>query len=56
VVRTGQTFKQLEAGASPLGRRLEPEEIAALAVFLASEGSRAINGQLINVCGGKVMW
>ena len=30
-------------------------EIAPLAVFLASDGAGAINGQLINVCGGRVM-
>lgn len=53
--RTGKPFSQLEAEATPLGRRLEPEEIAALAVFLASDASRAINGQAINVCGGMVM-
>jgi NAD(P)-dependent dehydrogenase (short-subunit alcohol dehydrogenase family) len=53
--RLGKTVAQLEAEATPLGRRLDPEEIAALAVFLASDGSRAINGQAINVCGGMVM-
>jgi NAD(P)-dependent dehydrogenase (short-subunit alcohol dehydrogenase family) len=53
--RLGKSVAQLEAEATPLGRRLEPEEIAALAVFLASDGSQAINGQAINVCGGMVM-
>ena len=52
--RLGTTFEQLEKSASPLGRRLEPEEIAALAVFLASDEARAINGQSIRVCGGMV--
>ena len=52
--RLGTTFEQLEHAASPLGRRLEPEEIAALAVFLASDEARAINGQSIRVCGGVV--
>ena len=55
VKRTGKTAAELEAAASPLGRRLVPEEIATLAVYLASDGSRAIQGQLINVCGGRVM-
>jgi NAD(P)-dependent dehydrogenase (short-subunit alcohol dehydrogenase family) len=55
VARTGQSFEQIEAQASPLGRRLLPEEIAALAVFLAGDAAGAINGQLINVCGGTVM-
>jgi NAD(P)-dependent dehydrogenase (short-subunit alcohol dehydrogenase family) len=53
--RLGTTFEQLESQASPLGRRLVPDEIAALAAFLASDDARAINGQLINVCGGMVM-
>ena len=53
--RLKQTKEQLEAQASPLGRRIQPDEIAPLAVFLASDGSGAINGQLINVCGGTVM-
>jgi len=52
--RLGTTFEELEQAASPLGRRLEPEEIAALAVFLASDEARAINGQSIRVCGGVV--
>jgi 3-hydroxybutyrate dehydrogenase len=54
--RLGQPREQLEAQASPLGRRIQPEEIAPLAVFLASDGAAAINGQLINVCGGTVMF
>ncbi len=53
--RLGVPVEQLEREASPLGRRLEPEEVAALIVFLASEQARAINGQLINVCGGKLL-
>ncbi|MCG2776596.1 MAG: SDR family oxidoreductase [Desulfobacterales bacterium] len=35
-------------------RILEPEEIASLALYLASEDSRGITGQAINVCGGNV--
>jgi NAD(P)-dependent dehydrogenase (short-subunit alcohol dehydrogenase family) len=53
--RLGKTFEQIEAEASPLGRRILPEEVAAAVVFLASEGANAINGQLINVCGGTLM-
>lgn len=52
VRRTGQTREQLEQAASLLGRRLLPEEVAHLAVFLASDSAGAINGQAINVCGG----
>jgi len=38
----------------PLGRPNEPEDIAALAVFLASPGARNITGQSFNVDGGVI--
>jgi len=40
---------------SPLGRWQQPEEIAAMAVFLASPYARNITGQTLNVDGGQVM-
>jgi NAD(P)-dependent dehydrogenase (short-subunit alcohol dehydrogenase family) len=39
----------------PLNRWQEPEDIAAMAVFLASERAKNITGQTINVDGGWVM-
>ena len=39
----------------PLNRWQQPEDIAAMAVFLASERGRNITGQTINVNGGYVM-
>jgi 2-hydroxycyclohexanecarboxyl-CoA dehydrogenase len=39
----------------PLGRWQEPEEIAAMAVFLASPRAGSVTGQTINVDGGYVM-
>lgn len=39
----------------PLGRWQQPEDIAAMAVFLASERARSVTGQTINVDGGYVM-
>ena len=39
----------------PLGRMVQPEEIAHLAVFLASPAASAITGQAIPVDGGRVM-
>ena len=39
----------------PLNRWQEPEDIAAMAVFLASSRGRNITGQTINVDGGYVM-
>jgi NAD(P)-dependent dehydrogenase (short-subunit alcohol dehydrogenase family) len=40
--------------AIPLGRPNDPEDIAALAVFLASPGARNITGQSFNVDGGVI--
>ncbi len=40
--------------AIPLGRPNDPEDVAALAVFLASPGARNITGQSLNVDGGII--
>jgi glucose 1-dehydrogenase len=39
----------------PLGRPVEPEEVAAVSLFLASEAAAAITGQAINVTNGAEM-
>jgi NAD(P)-dependent dehydrogenase (short-subunit alcohol dehydrogenase family) len=44
---------QQEAGI-PIGRANQPDDIAAMAVFLASPGARNITGQAYNVDGGLV--
>lgn len=41
--------------ALPLGRIGTPEEVASLAVFLASDAASYITGQTIDVCGGQLM-
>jgi 3-hydroxybutyrate dehydrogenase len=41
---------------SPQNRLVEPEEVAALALLLASHEGRGINGQAINVDGGSVLY
>jgi NAD(P)-dependent dehydrogenase (short-subunit alcohol dehydrogenase family) len=56
---TAQTYEEW-AGEKikkmvPLGRWQEPEDMAALAVFLASARARNICGQTLNVDGGFVM-
>ena len=44
------------AGASPLGRLVEAEEVAAACVFLASDDSAAVTGEDLNVAAGVVMY
>ncbi len=41
---------------SPQNRLITPEEVAALALLLASEEGRGITGQAINVDGGSVLF
>lgn len=43
------------AEETPLGRIGEPEEIAGVALFLASEKAEFITGEVINVSGGFVI-
>jgi NAD(P)-dependent dehydrogenase (short-subunit alcohol dehydrogenase family) len=50
--RLGVSWEELESRLTPIGRRLEPEEIVPMAVLLASDESAAITGQAFNVCGG----
>ena len=53
----GITVAEMErrrAEAIPLGRANDPEDIAALVVFLASPGARNITGQNYNVDGGII--
>jgi NAD(P)-dependent dehydrogenase (short-subunit alcohol dehydrogenase family) len=53
--RQGMAFEELEANLTPLRRRLEPDEIAPLAVYLASDGAATMVGQAINIDGGVLM-
>jgi ketoreductase len=50
-VDSDEVLRRFEARI-PIGRYVQPEEIAPLAVMLASDGSAAITAQAINVCGG----
>ena len=55
---TGASVEQLKQGLRdmiPLGRLDDPEDVAAMAVFLAGPGGRNITGQTINIDGGLVM-
>ncbi|MBC7854796.1 MAG: SDR family oxidoreductase [Pirellulaceae bacterium] len=53
--RRGVPFQEQAAGLTPLGRRLEPEEIAPLAIYLASAAAASVVGQAINIDGGLLM-
>jgi len=46
--------KEMIAGMVPMKRAGTPEEVAALAGFLASEGASYISGQVISVNGGMI--
>lgn len=57
--RTGMAAERARAAleqTSPQGRLIAPDEVAALAVYLASDAARGITGQAINVDGGAVMF
>ena len=51
----GEPVDKMEANVNPLGRLLEPEEIAELAVYLASDDARGMTGQALNLSGGSTM-
>src|SRR4051812_29176691 len=52
---TVEEMARRRAAVIPLGKANDPEDIAAMAVFLASPGSRNITGQAYNVDGGLIM-
>ena len=57
VERTGRSEAESRAalvGMSPLGRLLNPEEVAEAVVFLASDAALAISGQTLVIDGGGI--
>lgn len=52
--RSEEDSERLVAGMSPLGRLLEPDEVAHAVAFLAARESAAINGQTIVLDGGGI--
>jgi 3-oxoacyl-[acyl-carrier protein] reductase len=55
-IQTGWISPELEAqiaAETPLGRVGQPEDVAEVIVFLASEQGRWVSGQMISVSGGR---
>jgi NAD(P)-dependent dehydrogenase (short-subunit alcohol dehydrogenase family) len=52
---TFEEFRTRAIGAVPIGRIIEPAEVANLVKFLASPQAAAITGQTYNICGGQSM-
>jgi NAD(P)-dependent dehydrogenase (short-subunit alcohol dehydrogenase family) len=53
--RRGVSFEEQERSLTLLGRRIEPDEIAPLAVYLAGDEARMMTGQALNLDGGICM-
>lgn len=53
--RANMSIREFEQQLTPIGGRLQPKEIAPLAVFLSSDVAASITGQAINVDRGMVM-
>ena len=52
---TYEDFRRRALRAVPIGRIIQPDEVATLVRFLASPAASAITGQTYNICGGQIM-
>lgn len=48
-----KAIKMITSG-NPMARLIAPEEVAAAALFLASDGASSVNGHALSVSGGEV--
>jgi NAD(P)-dependent dehydrogenase (short-subunit alcohol dehydrogenase family) len=53
--KTVEEGREKAARMAPLGRILDPGEVAGLAAYLASDDARSVTGQAIVIDGGQVM-
>ncbi|HZS43852.1 MAG TPA: SDR family NAD(P)-dependent oxidoreductase [Blastocatellia bacterium] len=47
-----EDFKKDALSRVPLGRFLDPEEVADLALYISSDAAKSMTGQALNLCGG----
>ncbi len=52
---TPEQFRAQAVAAVPIQRFLDPDEIAELVAYIASDAARGITGQALNICGGQTM-
>ncbi len=52
---SGVPLDEMEKNMNPIQRLLEPQEIADMAVYLASDKGSGITGQAYNISGGSMM-
>ena len=50
-----EDFEKVVIPLIPMGKLIQPEDIAETVLFLASEQARMITGQVIKVSGGKAL-
>lgn len=53
---SAEEFRRMAEERVPLERFLEPEEIAGLMLYLASDAARGMTGQAVNLDGGAIMF
>ena len=52
---SAEAFREEAIAAVPLQRFIEPDEVAKLVLYLASNDASMITGQTYNLCGGQTM-